>query len=236
MEIIVGWFLYFTPGMKSMRPAAVFFALLAAGTAFAQSSTTPRSDKAQVHFTVADPQREPAQYSLEFFEDGTGRYTAASGSDPGSQDAARTIQIHDPVLTRVFGTARSHHYFAMECADARAKVTFTGNKTLAYSGPDGTGSCTFNYSKDQSLNQAAAELMAVAYTIVVGDQLAGEHLHDRLGLDEELQALQEAAGDHRALELGNIAPVLESIANDDAVMTRARGRARALLSGASSNQ
>ncbi|HTY85645.1 MAG TPA: hypothetical protein VMB19_15600, partial [Silvibacterium sp.] len=61
-------------------------------------------------------------------------------------------------------------------------------------------------------------------------RLAIEHLHSRLALDSELENLQAAVKDHRALEIENIAPVLQSIADDEAVMNRARNRARSLLS------
>ena len=93
------------------------------------------------------------------------------------------------------------------------------------------GECTFNWSRDQQLNQLADSLMAVAFTIHEGSRLAIEHVHSRLSLDAELEQLQDAAKDHRALEIENIAPELQSIAADPAVMNRARNRARALLNG-----
>ena len=110
-------------------------------------------------------------------------------------------------------------------------MAFTGKKTLAYSGPDGHGECTFNWSRDQQLNQLADSMMAVAFTIHEGSRLAIEHVHSRLALDAELEHLENAAKDHRALEIENIAPELQSIAADPAVMNRARNRARALLNG-----
>lgn len=219
-----------------MRSVAVFIALFLGGIAFVQAAQPATPGRAQIQFSVADPQREPAKYSLEIFEDGTGTYTASMGGEDAAQDSSQAIQIRDPLLVKLFTAARTHKYFAMNCADTRDKVAFTGQKTFVYSGPDGSGSCTFNYSKEQALNQAAADLTAVAYTLNVGTKLKSEHLHDRLGLDAELESLQEAAQDQRALEMENIAPVLEAIANDDAVMERARTRARALLPESSSTQ
>jgi hypothetical protein len=215
-----------------MRPVAAVFAFLLAATAFAQNPAGPAS-RTHIRFTVENPQLEPSTYSLDIFEDGNGRYsasyTASSDGDSAAAPVNRAIRIHDPLLSRLFETARSHHLFAMDCEAPHSRVAFTGKKTLAYAGTDGDGSCTFNYSRDPSLNQTASDLMSVAYTLEIGTRLANEHLHDRLSLDAELEALQGAAQDHRALELGNIAPELESIANDDEVMNRARARARALL-------
>jgi len=214
-----------------MKFVAALFALLVAGTATAQNAALPAS-KTHIRFTVADPQLEPAEYSLEIYEDGTGSYTAsytASKNDSAAAPVDRVIHVHEPLVSHLFATARAHHFFAVECQASHSHVAFTGNKTFAYTGADGAGSCSFNYSRDQAINQIASDLVAVAYTLEVGTRLASEHRYDRLSLDGELGALQEAVQERRALELGNIASELESIANDDAVMARARERARALL-------
>jgi len=215
-----------------MRLAAAICVSLLAGTAHCQLQKPP-AVLAHVRFTVENPQLEPVFYSMDVFESGMGRYmahyTMSQEGDTPFQPVDRPIRIHDPLLSRMFDAARTHHFFAIECEAPHSHVAFTGKKTFAYTGSDGKGSCTFNYSRDQSLNQLAADLMSVAFTLEEGARLTSEHLHDRLSLDGELEALQSAAQEHRALELGNIAPELESIANDDAVMNRARMRARELL-------
>jgi hypothetical protein len=58
-----------------------------------------------------------------------------------------------------------------------------------------------------------------------------EHEHNRLGLDEELEALQDAVKGGRAQQIQNIAPQIHSIASDEKVLERARLRARQLLAG-----
>ena len=192
----------------------------------------------EIRFSFEHAQLDPATYSLVVKEDGSGHYESTPGpvSGPASDGIAsaphqRDIVIRDPLLESLFKTARSHHFFAIECEAPDSHVAFTGKKTLAYSGPDGRGECTFNWSRDQQLNQLADSLMAVAFTIHEGSRLAIEHVHSRLALDAELEQLEDAAKDHRALEIENIAPELQSIAADPAVMNRARNRARALLNG-----
>jgi hypothetical protein len=183
---------------------------------------------------MENPQLEPAAYSLEIFEDGTGSYTSSTPGESVSVSGGRVVRVRDPLLSRVFKTARGHHFFAITCESPQRNIALTGKKTLAYAGPDGEGSCTFNYSKDAAINQVAADLMDVAYTLSEGARLETEHRHDRLALDGELEGLQDAAREHRALDLENIAPELQAIADDDAVMERARARARELLSEAAS--
>jgi hypothetical protein len=198
----------------------------------------PAAASPEIRFSFEHAQLDPATYSLVVKEDGSGHYESTPGpvSGPATDGIAsaphqRDIVIRDPLLESLFKTARSHHFFATECEAPDSHVAFTGKKTLAYSGPDGRGECTFNWSRDQQLNQLADSLMAVAFTIHEGSRLAIEHVHSRLSLDSELEQLQDAAKDHRALEIENIAPELQSIAADPAVMNRARNRARALLNG-----
>ena len=201
----------------------------------------PASGSAEIRFSFDHPQLDPAAYTIVIHEDGNGHYqstpgpVSASASDGiGSAPLQRDIVVRDPLLESFFMAARAHHFFAVECETPDSHVAFSGKKTVAYSGPDGRGECTFNWSRDQQLNQLADNLMAVAYTVHIGSRLAIEHAHSRLGLDSELEELQEAVKDHRALEIENIAPELQSIAADPAVMNRARNRARALLNGGAS--
>jgi hypothetical protein len=63
----------------------------------------------------------------------------------------------------------------------------------------------------------------------VGRKLDFERRFDRLGLDAELLSLENAVKSKDALELGNIASTLKTIASDTDVMQRARMRAGKLL-------
>jgi hypothetical protein len=194
-------------------------------------------------FHFDDPQLQPAIYTIEIHEDGSGRYKSTSAAAPDAtvsggpvgditaQPTDREIRISDALRSQLFAAARSHHFFAIACEAAKNHVAFTGKKTLSYSGADGHGSCTYNYSKDEQLNRIAEEMEAVAYTLEEGQRIALQHEHSRLALDAELETLEEAARNGRALELENIAPQLQLIVNDEEIMLRARKRAKALLAG-----
>jgi hypothetical protein len=221
-----------------MLAAALVLTLLQAAP---QTSPPAAASSAEIRFTFDHPQLDPAHYTLVIHEDGSGHYKSTPGVHTGFYTdsvapgpADRDIQVHDPLLATLFQGARSHQFFAIECEAPASHVAFTGKKTLSYAGPDGHGECTFNWSHDDQLNQLANDLMAIAYTLEEGSRLALMHLHSRLSLDAELENLQESFKDHRALALENIAPELQSIAADTAVMNRARNRARALLSGSTS--
>jgi hypothetical protein len=203
---------------------------------------SPPSAAATIVFGFENPQLQPSSYSIEIHEDGSGHYksmpapptpgtTIASASEDfiNPQPMNREIRIADPLRSQLFAAARSHHFFAIQCEAPKIHVAFTGKKSLTYSGPDGHGSCTYNYSHDPELNRLADALVAIAFTLEEGQRLTVEHEHSPLALDAELESLQDAARGGRALQIENIAPQLQSIAIDEAVLVRARKRAGALL-------
>lgn len=218
--------------MKRRLLAMLVFGF-AAG-AFAQDSPS----KAHIRFIFENPKLQPSTYVIDINEDGTGHFQSQTGTAPTADTEGITaepldvdIRIVDPLLGFLFKTARSHNFFDVACESTRAKMAFTGKKALMYTGPDGDGSCTFNWSRDQQIMKIADSLIATAYTLQVGQRLTLEHEHNRLGLDTELESLQEAVKQGQAQQLQNIAPQLQSIANDENVMERARNRARQLLNG-----
>jgi hypothetical protein len=112
------------------------------------------------------------------------------------------------------------------------KVAFQGWKQLTYRGPDGTGSCRFNYSKDKQIQSLSESLVAVASTVVEGARLEILLEHDRLGLDKEMDYIMEAAGDGRVQQIVAIRHILERLADDPEVMERVRKHAKLLLARA----
>ncbi|HLI77245.1 MAG TPA: hypothetical protein VKV02_09895, partial [Acidobacteriaceae bacterium] len=94
----------------------------------------------------------------------------------------------------------------------------------------------YNYSDDDRVNDATTAFEAVAETLQYGDRLAAKLRFDRLGLDTEVDGLQAAVTEGRALEVGNIAPILQTISDDERVMDRVRRKAARLLQGAGMGQ
>ena len=90
-------------------------------------------------------------------------------------------------------------------------MAFQGLKKLTYTGPEGEGSCEFNYSRDTEIQSLGDSLVAVATTIIEGARLETLLQHDPLGLDQEIQNVQEAAGDGRAQQICSIRDILERL-------------------------
>jgi hypothetical protein len=190
----------------------------------------------QVEFT--DDELNPPHWTLTLHSDGSGHFTSQMGK-PAEGKAAeidassvdRDVQLSAGFATHVFQVAQRHRLFNEEC-ESHLKVAFQGWKKLSYTGPDGSGSCTFNYSKDKEIGELGDSFEAVAQTIVEGARLETLLQHDRLGLDKEMEYLIDAAGSGRAQEMGAIRQILLRLAEDDEVLERVRKRARLLLAQA----
>jgi hypothetical protein len=186
----------------------------------------------------SNPALTPAHWVLTLHPDGNGHFRSERGNAPpdptGGFEAAnvdRDIKVSAEFAGHVFDTVHQHRYFNAGC-EAHLKVAFQGWKKLTYSGPDGTGSCTFNFSKDKDIQNLGESLVAVGETVVEGARLETLLQHDRLGLDKEMEYLVEAAGDGRVQQICTIRGILERLADDPGVMERVRKRARALLARA----
>lgn len=216
---------------RFFRQTRLLLLVCAATVAASAQATSPAARQASIRFAVENPALQPSMYSLEIHEDGTGIYREMLSSASGpAVPVERPLHIHQPLLSHLFQEVQPGQFFTEGCQPSSGRVAFTGKKTLSYAGPAGEGSCTFNYSREKAMNEVANQLSAVAFTMQEGLRLSREQRYDRLGLYDELNSLCDAAQDRRALELENIAPELQAIATDGAVMNLARARARALLS------
>lgn len=183
----------------------------------------------------SNPGLTPASWTLEFHPDGSGHFHSERGNaDPGNPkfieavDVDRNIHLGSKFVQHAFQVAHRHKLFHVDC-ESHLKVAFQGTKTLIYSGPDGQGSCAFNYSKDQEIQAFGDSLVGTATTILEGARLEMLLQHDPLGLDKEIQNVQDALGDGRAQQMSSIRDILEKLSQDPAVLERVRKRARLLL-------
>ena len=213
----------------SWRPLLCFLVALS----FAAMGEAQQPAELQIDFS--NPNLVPPHWVIKFHPDGSGRFDAEGGQPTDQQPSRifvgelhRDIQLSPHFTEQAFLVARLRKFFNFPC-ESHMKVAFQGNKRLSYSGADGSGSCEYNFSKDKEIESLGNSLMAIEYTIVSGARLEKLLVHDRLGLDQELESLADAIHGGDAAEPGVIRDVLTRIAGDDQVMDRARKRARILL-------
>ena len=178
------------------------------------------------------------QYTIAVGENGTGVYVGHAVTGPVEVVAApgdgKALRVTPAVIKKLFAAVPMVE--GGRCETHLKSIAKTGVKTLRYAGPGTPGQCVYNYSDDDRVNDATSTFEAIAQTMEYGDRLASKLRFDRLGLDTELDGLQGAVTDGRALEVGNIAPVLHTISQDERVMDRVRRKAERLLQSAGPTQ
>lgn len=229
--------------MKAIRllwtclPLCAIF-LLAAALPSAAPGSVASDPVFFVDFT--NPGVAPSHWTLTLHPDGAGHFRSERGNAPSGAtvnidvpDDDRDIHLSPGFAAHIFQVARQHNWFNQKC-ESHLKVAFQGWKKLSYSGPDGQGSCTFNYSQDKEIQALGDSLIGVAETLHEGARLEMLLQHDRLGLDQEMEYICNGAKDGRMVQIGAIRNILERLANDDAVLERVRKRAQSLLAHAGS--
>jgi hypothetical protein len=172
---------------------------------------------------------------LTLHRDGSGHFSSDRGKRPPTDaeeldvpNQDRDVQVSAEFADRVFQVAQRHKWFNEQC-ESRLKVAFQGWRKFSYNGPEGHGSCTFNYSKDNEIQALGDELVEVAETLLEGARLETLLQHDPLGLDRETEYLVGASKDGRLRQVGAIKQILERLEGDPKVLERVRKRARILL-------
>ena len=216
--------------------ALLAFLLVLGGPRLAAQGGT----QAQMRFTYENPKLQPPKYVITVAEDGSGHFKSEAGGPTDGESMAsepqdRPIHISQTLRESMFATARKHKLFAISCDDGGKNIAFQGNKTLEYEGPEGKGSCMYNWSKNAQIEKLTDQFEAIAATLDEGSKLQREYEHGRLSLDGEIQVLDQLVHDQRAIEVENIAPTLQTLAGDEAVLQRVQRRAQALLQGAKSD-
>jgi hypothetical protein len=220
--------------MKPILMRSILLALLVAICALPALS----EDGPVFQVDFSNPGLASPHWTLILHPDGSGHFRSQRNTAPAAvaqemeaPSVDRDIRLSPEFARRVFQTAQQHKWSGVEC-ESHLKVAFQGWKKLTYSGPEGHGVCEFNYSRDKEMQALGDSLVAVAGTILEGARLEMLLAHDRLGLDREMEYLQEAANDGRVQQVCVIQGILERLAKDTGVMERVRKRARMLLAKA----
>ena len=223
--------------MKPARFDILSASLLAlALTVCAQGAVAQKATET-IEVDFSNPALSPSHWSITLHPDGSGYFNSYGGGISGSDSdlkappVNREIQLSQEFTHGVFETAYHQKLFNEKC-ESDLKVAFQGEKTLSYKGNKGSGSCTFNYSKEHQIQDLSESMMAVEQTIMEGARLELLLKHDPLGLDAEMDSLVQAAKDGRAQQICAIKAILVQLANDPGVLVAVRKRADLLLQNA----
>jgi hypothetical protein len=202
--------------------------LLLVGVGSAQEASKPVAASAEVSFHFERQGLTIPVYTLTVRENGEATFAE------GDQVPAKALHLRPETVGRIFEQARALDGFRAGCNSRSKNLADTGAKTLTVSAPGAAPvSCTYNYSDNKAVSALTETFLALEFTIEEGQKLEHDHRFDRLGLDQDIRYLVEAAKENRAQGLAAIAPILKSLVDDTLVIERVRTAAGKLLEMAS---
>ncbi len=228
-----------------MRGPVLLTLLLWAGSglALAQDSS-PAPDSASpappsVTFTQAFPRAVPAYLSLRVDSARHAAYESRrEEGEPGQPELGEPYRVEfaisEVTARRIFALAESLHYFEGDWDFKKHRIADTGRKTLIYSDSTRTHQTTYNWSENHEVQELTDIFQGIASTQEAAYELDRLRRFDRLGLNSQLERMEELAKSGYLRELQVIAPLLEKLANDREIMNIARKRAQHLLQLAAS--
>ena len=213
--------------LRAGLPGLVVLLALAAGPA--RSQTLAAKTGGALTFVFDWPAQNLPHYEITVAADGTGTYrSGAPGPPEANGPSSQPIWLSQTAMEHI-EPAAAVLSAGKPCETSQKKIAQTGTKMLRLERAGAAVTCTYNYSEDKRIQEATATFQAIAVTMQEAPRL--EHLHrfDRLGLDAELAIFVQSVREGRAIEVGNIAATLRSLAADNDLMERVRSRAADLL-------
>lgn len=191
-----------------------------------------------VTFELFWEQATPQSYKITMDVAGNAHYEShtperpAEGrsSAPSEPDDFETqITISRDTRDQVLRLAKELNYFNGDWDFKKHVVASTGKKTLTWADAGRKFHTLYNFSENKQLQQITSIFEGISLTLEHGRKLQFLHRFDKLGLESELNGMEEMLKRHDLYELQLIAPTLRKIANDTAVLHLARQRAGRLL-------
>jgi len=223
-----------SPDQRITR-SSMLFVLIVCLSALAAAQQADSSPTPTVTFSCYWEAYTPQEYIITVQENGSVKYVSRNPAQPpdanGVRDEDYTLGFTMSPATRakVFEFAEQANFFDGKFDYTKHAVASTGKKTLSYADGKRHFQTSYNWSQNTAIDQLTNIFSGISATIEHGRKLVFLRRFDKLGLEAELQGMERMAQNHDLAEIQIIAPTLENIANDAAVLNIARQRARRLL-------
>lgn len=225
--------LLLTPGARRWQAVAagMLAAVAMSAPLMSQQAMSSPAAPAVVTFTLDFPQSNPAHYSMAVDKTGHAHYecTGKVVEDAEAETYQAEFDVSARNRERIFEWAKQTQYFAGKIDSGNHKLAFTGTKILSYQDGQRSFTAKYNYSNSAAVQQLTALFQNMAGTLEYGRRLAYFHRYQKLALDEELKRMEAQAKSDELSEIQGVAPVLQEIVEDTAVINVVRARAKELI-------
>jgi len=214
--------------------AAVLAALLSRAQSADQNPSVPT-----ITFDRVWEAYTPQNVNIKVQATGPATYLSRNPFTPPQQEGADPDYVLKFTISarnqeKLFRYAREANYFNGDFSYKKHTVSSTGKKTLTFADPARHFETTYDYSENKAIQEITNIFLGISNTIEQGRKLQFLRRFDKLGLEAELKGMETAVESHNLAELQFIAPILENIANDPAILNIARQRARKILAKSAS--
>ena len=200
-----------------------------------------------VRFTFNFPASDPMHYEISVLADGHGSYSSQSRSGTEAElpadSAHAAAELYQTEFTaspstaaRIFDLARQANYFEGTLASSKKHMAFMGDKTLSYQAPGRSTHASYNYSSLPEVQQLTEIFQDLAASLELGRRLDHDLRYQKLALEDELKRMEDMVNDRHLQELLPLAPILQKIADDPAIIKLSRSRAQRLLAKAAAER
>lgn len=185
-----------------------------------------------VSFIFDFPGSFPAHYGITVAADGHASYVSdgkVSKDSDSDQPYSADFTVSQTTTKRIFDLAQHADYFQGHLESKKKNIASTGDKTLMYQDATRSTTASYNYSSIPAVQELTTLFQNLSATLEFGHRLDYDYRYQKLALDAESKAMEDAAGRGELLELSAIAPTLHKIIDDPSVINGVRARLERVL-------
>lgn len=221
--------------MKKLCVTALLMACAATGLSLQTADQQFHPRVPTVTFDLVWEQATPQEFTIRTQADGPSSYLSRNPTKPVPEgeekdpDYSIDFSMSAKDAAKIFKLAQEAKYFNGDFEYRAHRIANTGKKTLTYADESRHFQTVYNHSENKAIQELTSLFQGISSTIEFGRKLQFKHKYDKLGLEAELKAMEDAADNHNLAEIQVVSSILKDIADDSSVMNIARQRARRLL-------
>jgi hypothetical protein len=177
---------------------------------------------------------DPSYYSIAIDSSGTATYQSAP---KGMEESGMLFTIEFPVSDRTrriaFNLAQRLDYFAGGFGESHSAPDKDNVHTLAYRYEGVKNEYTYSASSDPDIEELTSVFEELSQTFEYGRRLNDLKVHNKRGIEPQLEAMRSKAERHALRDLSALVPILRGLATDASLDAAVRKQAATLIAVAS---
>jgi hypothetical protein len=191
-----------------------------------------------ITFTLSSGNVAPKHYSITVDRIGKAVYesrdeeaASSAGSGASAPDPPYVVKftMSAKSLDRVFALCETLQHFRGSYDYTKTRIAFTGKKTLAYRDAHDQAQSSYNWSENKDVQELTNIFQGTSESLEFVQRIEHKRRYDRLGLSDEMKAMEHLFQEGRLYEVQAVRPALESLVKDGSVLKTVRESARRML-------